>query len=1092
MKKLFLVALIACSTSAFADCTGLTVNLYMNPASCYGSCNGHGYVTASGGSGNYSYSFVSSTYSVLPNQVNDSVYNLCAGNYYVLVNDVTNGCLDTNAFNITSPPSLAVITNGNSTMCQGSFVNLVSTSTGGTPGYTWSWSPSTGLASSNSSSTTASPAVTTNYIITVTDANGCTATASSTITVNPLPVVTVNSPTICSGMTATLSASGATTYSWSAGVTMSGPNTGTVTPSVTTSYTVTGVSNGCTKTAVATVTVVPTPFVTASSNSTTCGACNGSAIATASPAGSIYSWSGPNGYSANGATIPSLCAGTYFVTAVYMGCVSTPASTNVVSSGSTISTSISNLTASSCNLCNGSATVNVTGGNGPYTYVWSNGITTPGSTNLCSGTYTVTVTDNSGCNTTTVVTIPSSVNITGTFNTTGAACGLCDGSTTLALSGGATPYTYNWSGTPNGQGTSSLSNLCTGTYSVIVTDANGCTFNGNTTVNNTNQVYATANFTAATCGMCDGSATALATGGVGSYMYSVNGSLPQSSNSFTGLCSGVYTIAATDVNGCVGNYVVTIPSANSSAITVSSNIQNESGNGLHNGSINLTVSGSTGPYSFIWSNGAVTEDIYSLSGGTYSVIVSDTAGNCGTYYFSVSIVNAYGWISGYAYNDNNFNCVYDGGDQPLSGLQFSVTDGVNTYSAYTISINGYYSIWVPNGNYTVTPTNTTSLEGACSSTYNVTVNGNNANGNNFAYNMPPFIDVCVSAFSMGVVPGFNGYYNLSCFNYGTQPASGILYIVLPGVASFVNASPGQSSVSGDTVFFNYSNIAPNAGFYSTVWFHTSASAVLGTTATAIIHATVTNGVDVNPLCNTYYYSRIINGSFDPNEKSVSPTGTGVGGDIPLSEREFTYLIQFQNTGTGPAVNIAVDDSLSSQLDPASIEILNVSHAYTLQTLPSNVLRWQFDNIMLPDSNSNEPASHGFIQFKARKLNSPMPGEVIENKAYIYFDFNAPVITNTAINTYNVAAGVEEQMISNGVVSVFPNPFHEQATFVISSGRSNETYYFVMKDVLGKTVRSIITDSKQFTLAREELNSGMYFYSIMSDTKVLANGKLIIK
>ncbi|MDF2438846.1 MAG: hypothetical protein K0Q95_3222 [Bacteroidota bacterium] len=1092
MKKLLFCVLLALSINAKADCTGLTVNFYMNPATCFGTCNGHGYVTASGGSGNYSYSFRSSTYSVLPNQVNDSVYNLCAGSYYVIVNDITNGCLDTNAFNITSPPSMATITNGNATMCAGTSVNLVSTTSGGTPGYTYSWSPATGLASVNGPSTIASPASTTNYVITVTDANGCISTASSLITVNPNPIVTVNSSTICQGATAILTASGAATYTWSAGATSTGANTAMVNPNSTTSYTVTGTAGGCTSTAVSTVTVNPNPIVTASSNQSVCGACNGTAFATSSIGGSAYSWSGPNGFSASGQTIPSLCPGTYQVVAVFMGCVSSPATT-VVSTGSGISTAISNLVPASCGACNGSATVNVTGGNGPYSYLWApGGLTTPTATNLCAGNYTVTVTDNSGCTASTLVSIPNSTTISGTLSSTATGCGLCNGSANVTVSGGASPYTYMWSPAPgSGQGTAAISGLCAGTYTVMVTDANGCTFYGNTTVNNTNQVYATASSTAASCGMCNGTATAFATGGVGSYLYSINGSAQQTNGNFAGLCAGAYTITATDANGCSGNYVVTIPSANSASLTVSANIQNESAAGLHNGSINLTVAGSTGPYTYVWSNGATTEDIFSLVGGSYTVVVTDTAGNCGSYSFQVYTTNSYGWISGYAYNDNNANCVYDAGDTPLSNHWFTATDGINTYSAVS-STYGSYSMMLPAGNYTISPITTNYLEASCNSSINVTVaNYGSVNGNNFAYVHPPYYDVCVNAYANGMVPGFNGFYNITVNNYGNQSPSGEVYIVLPSVTTYLSASPTPSHISGDTIFWNYNIPGGASYFYASVSFHTSSSAVLGTSQVAYINASVTNGTDVNPVCNSYAYSRIVTGSFDPNEKSVSPSGSGFSGDIPLSVDEFTYLIQFQNTGSGPAVNITVDDTLSSQLDLSSIEMVYASHNHVLQMISPNVIRWQFDSIMLADSNTNEAASHGYIQFKIRKLNSPMAGEVIQNKAYIYFDFNAPVITNTAINTYNVAASVGETS-SNRRISVYPNPFNDQTTFVINGTDLNGHCSFVMTDVLGKVVREITTADKQFTVSREGLNNGMYFYSIMTRDGLLANGKLIIK
>lgn len=203
------------------------------------------------------------------------------------------------------------------------------------------------------------------------------------------------------------------------------------------------------------------------------------------------------------------------------------------------------------------------------------------------------------------------------------------------------------------------------------------------------------------------------------------------------------------------------------------------------------------------------------------------------------------------------------------------------------------------------------------------------------------------------------------------------------------------------------------------------------------------------------------------------------------------MIRFQNTGNGPAVNIVVDDTISNLLDLQSLEVFNVSHAYEVELLPNNLLRFKFDNIMLPDSTSDEPGSHGHIQFRINKLNPATVGEVIENTAYIYFDFNEPVITNTAINTYVVPTGIEE--ISNGVISIYPNPFSDATTFVINSERSNEVFTFELYDVLGKKVMDQANiSSKQFQILRNGLESGVYFYKIYTAEMPINTGKLIIK
>ncbi len=1018
MKKALLLLLTITSLNVFADCPGLSVQFFMNPATCSNSCNGHGYVSVTGGSGNYSYSFTNASYTPVANQVADSVYGLCAGTYYVIVNDITNACLDTTSFNITAPPTLASTTNGSLTACVGQTVTFLATATGGTPPYQYLWSPTIGLSNPTSPNTLVVVQTTMTYVVTITDANGCTTSAPVTLIVDQGPAINITSI------------------------------------------------------------------------NSTCNQCNGAIVNNTAGAVS-YLWDGPSGYTSNMQNPTNLCVGSYTLTAVSPAGCAANGFVNV-SSNNAISGSISVGANASCfGSCDGVLTAIPSGGTAPYTYLWNTGITTATATNLCAGTYNVQITDANGCTVNLVGTINQPTQIAINPSSAPATCGMCDGAIMTNVTGGIPGYTYNW--TPALPAFPQHSNVCAGTYTVAVTDQNGCLQTAVATVSNASGIVVTQNTspTSACVGGCTGSATIIQSGGVGPYTYSLNGGAPQTSNIFTGLCSGTYVAAVTDNNGCIGYSNFFIGSMSIPGLNVTSQVTNESGAGLQNGSIDITLNGTTAPYTFTWSNGAISEDIYSLAGGTYTVVITDNNGDCSSYTFTVNTIPSYGYISGYIYNDANNNCLFDVGESPISNYTVTVTNGTNTYTGLTNG-NGYYVIWVPSGNYTVTPVNSTNLSGTCNTSYSVNVtNGSTQGNNNFAYNLPLVYDVCVSAWSPGVVPGFNGTYNIYLTNYTSLPTSGTVCIDLPSQVNYVSASPAAASVSGNTVCFNYTNLGgfSSASFYVT--FYTPVGTTLGTPTVAVVTATVASGVDVNPACNTYTYTRPVTGSFDPNDKTVSPSGVGANGDIQLNETEFNYLIRFQNTGNGPAVNIVVDDTISNLLDLQSLEVFNVSHAYEVELLPNNLLRFKFDNIMLPDSTSDEPGSHGHIQFRINKLNPATVGEVIENTAYIYFDFNEPVITNTAINTYVVPTGIEE--ISNGVISIYPNPFSDATTFVINSERSNEVFTFELYDVLGKKVMDQANiSSKQFQILRNGLESGVYFYKIYTAEMPINTGKLIIK
>lgn len=966
--------------------------------------------------------------------------------------------------------------------CDGSAVAMASGGIG-PYGYTW-----TGPASYTATGANLSGLCAGTYIVTAIDSSDMsTAMYTLNLTEPAAVLVSVNSATTCLGTgPVTLLATGATTYVWSTGATT---NPIIVTPATTTSYTVTGTTAGCTATAVATVTVNAPPVVTLFPLPDACGTCSGS-ITTSAAGAMTYSWVGP-GYVGTTMNAFALCPGTYTLTATGLGGCSTTATATVIPSPLVVATV--STTPASCGACDGTATVTATGGTPPYIFSWSIGATTSTITGLCPGTYTVTVTDGNGCTSTALGTVASTSSITAMTSATPTGCGVCNGSANVTATGGTGGYTYDWApGAPTGDGTTGISNLCLGSYTVTVTDGAGCSSTALATITNTTPIVATAVATPSACGVCNGTVSVFESGGTAPYVYDLTGFPQQTNGNFSGVCPGTYVATVTDVNGCIGIYTIVVNSVNSTSFAVTSVTQNETGSGLSNGFIDLTITGSAPPYTFLWSNGATTEDIYSLAGGMYSVTITDNNGECAMYTFLISTIPAYGYITGYVYNDTNTNCVFDAGDSPIAGYYVTVTSGTATYYGYT-NASGYYSVWVPNGSYTVTPTTLTDLEAACTASYPVTVtSGSTSLNNNFAYTLPPIYDVCITTYSTGIVPGFNGGYYTTLHNYGTQTAIGEAYLVLPSILNYVSSSPLASSISGDTIFWNYTINPFTAQFFS-VTFYTPPTTPLGTVTMAHVNATVTNGTDINPGCNNYVYTRVVTGSFDPNAKTVSPSGYGATGNIGLTETEFTYLVQFQNTGSGPAVNINVTDTISSMLDLLSFEMLEASHSYVVEFLPGNVIRWKFDNIMLPDSTSNEPGSHGHVLFRMSKAAAPAYGEVIENKVFIYFDFNAPVITNTAINTYAMPMSIEGQTSENGKITVYPNPFTDNATFVVQSDNLNEMYSFELTDILGKKVKVMNGISqKQFEISRADLQNGIYFYRIYTAESIIGIGKVIIK
>jgi gliding motility-associated-like protein len=363
-----------------------------------------------------------------------------------------------------------------------------------------------------------------------------------------------------------------------------------------------------------------------STNSTSC-ACNGSATISASQGcggGSFtYQWSPSGGTSA---TATNLCPGNYT-------CYFTNTSTGVVDSESVTITGLAsgitvtaNITNATCSGSNGSLTANPTGGQGPYTYSWApNGQTTQTISGLPGGTYTVTVTDANGCVEIQSFTVTTTAGMSLSLSSIQPSCSGFNGSATANPIGGTGPYTYSWNTTPV-QTTQTATGLNAGSYSVTITDANGCTADTVFSLNSNSPMTLTAALgQPVLCfGGCTGTATANPASGQAPYTYSWNTSPIQTTQTATGLCAGTYSVTVTDANGCTSTVSITLtqPSALNVAMvgdSVCPGIQTQ---------ISASGSGGTGPYTYSWSNGPTTQNQNVIIGATtnYTVTVTDANG----------------------------------------------------------------------------------------------------------------------------------------------------------------------------------------------------------------------------------------------------------------------------------------------------------------------------------------------------------------------------------------------------------------------------------------------------------------------------------
>jgi len=444
---------------------------------CFGGTTGTAEVLVTDGTPPYTYSWAPS------GGTGFKEIDLAAGTYTVTVTDANN-ITTTATATITEPTALTASIAATNVSCNGDNSGSATvTPTGGTAPYTYLWND-------GSTSDTLSNLGVGTYSVTITDINGCFITEDIIITE---PVVLTTSGTQVdvtayngNDGSATVTASGGTapyTYLWSNGVigaTATGLIAGTYTVTVTD-------ANGCTS-SLDFVIIQPIPLMVQSVSQTnvSCNAgSNASAtiVAMGGNAPYTYLWSPTGGANS---TATGLAAGTYTV-------LVTDSTNNTITESFTITEPVALVptivkTDITCNFAsNGTATVSVTGGTAPYTYFWSNGMTTATATNLNVGNYSVTITDANGCKTTATASITQPAALVATPSSTNITCyGLNDGTASVTASGGTAPYTYSWS---NGQTGNSLTSLGKGTYVITITDANNCSATQSFTITEPAFVY---------------------------------------------------------------------------------------------------------------------------------------------------------------------------------------------------------------------------------------------------------------------------------------------------------------------------------------------------------------------------------------------------------------------------------------------------------------------------------------------------------------------------------------------------------------------------------------------------------------------------
>ncbi len=376
---------------------------------------------------------------------------------------------------------------------------------------------------------------------------------------------------------------------------------------------------------------------------------------------------------------------------------------------------------------------------------------------------------------------------------------------------------------------------------------------------------------------------------------------------------------------------------------------------------------------------------------------------------------------GTIFQDVNANTTFDPSELPAQNVIVQIQPGGYTYSS---NISGVYQAAVDSAvNYTLTIPNPPLYHTVTPASYTGIFpnSGMVSTGNDFALQPVPNVhDLRVELTAVNQpMPGFPLVYQLTYTNVGTVPQTATVQLVYSDSLLYDSTGTAPTSQLQTTLTWNVDTLNPLQQGSFAVYFTVPANVdLLGDTLFSVAGINpVAN--DTTPLDNVSELHQVVVGSYDPNDKQVLPTG-----DIAAGE-QLTYTIRFQNTGTAAAQTVIIRDTLDDDLNIATLQQVATSHTATFD-LQGRFATWYFFNINLPDSNTNEPASHGFVKYRVRSRNNLLVGESVSNTASIYFDFNPPIVTNTVVSTVGQLSGIAEQFVQSGM-AVYPNPASNRIT-----------------------------------------------------------------
>ena len=428
------------------------------------------------------------------------------------------------------------------------------------------------------------------------------------------------------------------------------------------------------------------------------------------------------------------------------------------------------------------------------------------------------------------------------------------------------------------------------------------------------------------------------------------------------------------------------------------------------------------------------------------------------------VVYAY---SGIVYNDKNANGIQEQGENGLANI---LVEKKNENKIISSNTDGFFQVF---GESTSTDTiqAVTPLYGAISTAPHVVTDPVDSLKIGVHF-IPGIYDASVVITnSILFRPGFESSIIITYKNNGTETTDLDIQFIMPDQLEYISASL-DPTIFFDTLSWHIQGVEPKASGNIYIDIKTKASVPIGSLINLYAFIEIQENSDADPLDNEDHVAVAVVGSIDPNDKTVSPSGYITPIMIADTQR-LEYTIRFQNTGNYPASFVRIQDTLSSHLDLSTLEILSASHSYTWQLLPHNVLDVYFENINLPDSTADERSSHGFVKFAINAKTNLSLADQIENKAYIYFDFNQPVVTNTVGSTVGFGTGTKN--LAKGLsISASPVPTKDFVTISFGNIDVSGDVKLSLYDSKGVFVKSQTSfDIDNIRIDMRDLPSGIY-------------------